>query len=196
MWLEKTAEDARNSYIPVMRPLTARLLEKTVFESKPERIIEIGTSIGTSGIRMLWHSERARLVTVDIDIDKIEAAKKNFKKAGVFDRSEFIVCDCTEYLLVSEGICDFAVIDGPKGRYRELTELLLEKMPNGGTIFADDIGFHGKALVPGREGHKHRTIVNNMKDYTDFITQHPRLEAELFDIEDGVAVIKVRKENG
>lgn len=186
---------AREKFIPVMRESTAVLLENTVREAMPKRILEIGTSIGTSGIRCLLAAENARLTTIEIDLDTAEEAKKNFIRFGVQSRAEILVGDCREVMRMLNGRFDFVIIDGPKGHYKEIAERAVSLMPDGGIIFADDTGFHGKIEGGGLPGHKHRTIVNNMREFIDYITGE-RFETELYGIDDGVAVAKLRGKGG
>lgn len=190
MIIEKIREQAKLLSVPVMRVKTAERLAMTVSAANPKCVLEIGTALGVSALTVLTNSN-AKLVTIEKNIDLLEKAKKNIKNAGFLDRTEFILGDCLEAVRLMDGAFDFAVLDGPKSHYLELTKLIIKLMPGGGTIFADDIGYHGM-INSGYDGHKHRTIVKNMESFIDYITNSEQLETKFFDIEDGIAVIKVK----
>ncbi len=185
--------EAEKERLPVMRKETALLLAETVKKLRPERILEIGTCIGISGLTALSACE-GRLTTVEIDPDLAERARENFRKAGFSERAEVIEGDCAECLRYMESNrYDLIILDGPKAHYAELFGTLKPMMRDGGVLFADDVSFHGK-VNSGYNEHKHRTIVRNMEEFLRKLTSDEDFRTEIFAIEDGVAVaVKEKK---
>ena len=72
-------EFARKNYVPIVRPKTLEILIEEIKKNNPKTILEIGTAIGYSGIRMLENSV-ANLVTIEKDEKMRDIALKNFKK--------------------------------------------------------------------------------------------------------------------
>lgn len=190
---ERLREEAEREHLPVMREKTASLLKEIVGKLRPERILEIGTCIGISGLTVLSSCE-GKLTTVEIDADLAERARQNFRRAGFSERAEVIEGDCTECLKYMESNrYELIVLDGPKGHYAELLEVLKPMLEEGGVLFADDVSFHGK-VNSGYKEHKHRTIVRNMEEFLRKITSDEDFRTEIFAIEDGVAVaVKEKK---
>lgn len=190
-FLKELRVSARGEYLPVMREETTELLAKITESIRPKEVLEIGTCLGISGITVLL-SGAERLTTIDIDGNVIEKAKQNFLRCGVRERAEFIEGDCFETLkYMGNNRYDLAVIDGPKSKYCELFDIIFPMMNKGGIIFCDDVDFYGKVKEANPE-RKHRTIVRGMQAFYEKIKNDDRISAEFFEIEDGVAVIKVK----
>lgn len=192
-YIDELRTRARKAYIPVMREKTTELLAEITAEKRPSRVLEIGTSLGVSGITVLV-SGADRLCTVEIDGSVIDLAEKNFSACGVRDRVEFIEGDCFEVLpYMDNNRYDMAILDGPKSKYCEMFDLILPMMNGGGVIFCDDVDFFGlvKQTSPIR---KHRTIIRGMQKFYDKVTADTRVSAKFLPIEDGVAVITVKTE--
>lgn len=188
-YLRRIRQDAEGKHIPVMREKTAELLEETVKVLLPERILEIGTCLGVSGITVL-SSCQGRLTTLDIDGDIVDIARKNFDYCGLSDRVEFIEGDCFKTLsIMRNNSYQLIVLDGPKGHYGELYGILMSMLEKGGILFADDINFYGLTKLEDC-GRKHRTIVRAMRKFVDLAAEDKSADAQFYDIEDGVAVIR------
>ena len=73
---------------------------------------------------------------------------------------------------------------------RRYYEDLLKLLKVGGYILVDNVYFHG--LVRGQEfvKHKLRTLVVNLRKFIDVITTDNRVETQILDIGDGIAIIK------
>ena len=53
---------------------------------------------------------------------------------------------------------------------------------------ADDIRFHGLVQKDGQVKHKHRTIVQHLRDFLETVKADEDFETQIFDFEDGVLV--------
>ena len=90
-------EFARKNYVPIVRPKTLEILIEEIKKNNPKTILEIGTAIGYSGIRMLENSV-ANLVTIEKDETMREVALKNFKK-DIIEKCPDISVNMIEYHL-------------------------------------------------------------------------------------------------
>ncbi|HHT83188.1 MAG: O-methyltransferase [Christensenellales bacterium] len=193
-FLKRLRQYAQERHIPVMREKTADLLKKCLLKVNPKKILEVGTSVGFSGILSLSVTD-ARLVSIEINEDIFLQAARNFKEAGLYDRARLILGDCYQTLMMIDASFDFIILDGPKGHMKELTELVFPMLNYGGVIFADNIYFHDKVKAQGFIPHKHRTIVANMRKFLDYIASNDSMKVEIYNIDDGVAVIeKIKNE--
>ena len=116
--------------VPVMLDESMAILQETVRRARPKKILEIGTAIGYSGIKMLEQADCATLTTVDKDADRLDVARECFKKAGLTDRVTIWEGDSDDIVRYASGKFDFIMLDGPKGQYARylpyLKELLLK----------------------------------------------------------------------
>lgn len=188
-FVDSLRNEAWKSYIPVMRVKTAKLLSRYIKKYNPKNILEIGTSIGTSGIICL-NNCNGRLTTIEIDEDTIEKAKDNFRRCNFYDRAEFVLGDCDQIVFMMDGNkYDFVVLDGPKSHYLELYKMLISLLNDKGVMFVDNVNYHDLTNAQGEPKRKHRTIVKGMKDFLQYIQNDHSVNVTKYDIEDGVIVI-------
>ena len=65
-FLDELRVSAREKYIPVMRKRTTEKLKEIVSSRRPDEVLEIGTSLGVSGITVLTSGAK-KLTTIDIN---------------------------------------------------------------------------------------------------------------------------------
>ena len=188
-FIKDLIESSRAKFIPVMREQTTELLISFVKERNIKEVLEIGTCVGVSGISVIKAGAR-HLTTIDIDEDAVEQAKDNFRACGVYDKATFIVGDCFDVIKYMENNkYDLIILDGPKGHYDILAKELMPMLNKGGILFADDVDFYGYTNAENVK-HKHRTIVNGMRNFIDMFANDEGYKVTQYEIEDGVAVIE------
>ncbi len=192
-FVDELRKDAWQKFIPVMRESTAKLLAKYIEVSQPKNILEIGTSIGTSGIICLNNCQ-GNLTTIEIDEDTQEKAKENFGKCNLLSRAELMLGDCNEIIFMMNGNnYDFVVLDGPKSHYLELYKMLITMLSSKGIIFVDNVDYHHMTNKQGEPKHKHRTIVRAMREFLSYIENDNLVTLTKYDIEDGIVVIQKKQ---
>jgi len=179
-------EYARKNKIPIMRKESVGELIRCIGEIKPVSILEIGTAIGYSGTIMLERAPYSRLTTIEIDEERAEIARENFRKRGLYNRVDIMIGDATEIVPCITVNYDFILLDGPKGHYLEMLPYLLKILRKGGMLFSDNVLYLGLVEDKDYSGHKHRTIVNNMRGFIDRVLNDESLESRLLRIEDGI----------
>ena len=186
--LKRLREDARLRGEPVLRDKSFDLLIKTVNEKSPKTILEIGVNVGLSGIAMLLTAKKARLTGIEIDEEKIKAARENYRLFGVDKRAKIFLGDASEIIPMISGKYDFIFLDGPKGHYAEYADNLISALNVGGVLFADNVLYRGYVGKDKKAPHRHATIKHSMEDFLNKITSDKRLKTVVFDLEDGVSV--------
>ena len=192
---EEILSFARKNWVPVLRDKSADFLCKLIKDEKPQKILEIGTCIGYSGILMLENSENSTLITIEKDENKVLEAKKNFEQAKLSGRVEIINADAKEYIKQLEKQqekFDFIFLDGPKGQYINYLPVLKKLLSVNGILVADDIFYHG-LVSGGYPKHKHRTIVFRLREFIESITTDTDFETIILDLEDGISVSRLIK---
>lgn len=188
-------EFARKNWVPVLRDKSADFLCKLIQSEKPNRILEIGTCIGYSGILMLENSNQSTLVTIEKDEAKCKEAEKNFLQANVLNRAKIENEDAVETIkrLLKDGEkFDFIFLDGPKGQYLAYLPILKELLNKNGILLADDIFYHGLVRKEGYPAHKHRTIVFRLREFIEKITNDKDFDTTILDIDDGMSLSRLK----
>ena len=171
---------------PTLRDETLKTLLETIKKTKPQKILEIGTSIGCSGIGMLLAAENARLFTIEIDEEDYLLAKENFKDFSLSDQVEQFLGDAEEILNFLSGEFDFILLDGPKGKYLTYYQSVKRLLKKGGVLFCDNISLKYYDLK--KKPHRSKTARKNMGDFLETINSDGDFTVKIFDTEDGFLI--------
>ncbi len=194
--IEELEKYAHENFVPIIRPNTLDHLVLHVQKYKPHNILEIGTAIGYSGIKMLMNGDiDSKLTTIEKNEKSFEIAKQNFAQFGMTERAECILGDAKEVLprLVQENRkFDMIFLDGPKGQYIYYLPYLKQLLTKDGSIFADNVLFRGMVQSTEFIPHRNRTIVVNLRKYLDEVNKAP-FTSTIYDIEDGFCISVSKK---
>lgn len=109
---------------------------------KARRILEVGTSAGFS---TLWFADavgknhRTRVITIEMNPQKVERALKNFKEAGLDKMIEIKQGLALDLLHNLKGKFDFVFLDADKENIIRYFDLVLPLVRIGGIIAADNM---------------------------------------------------------
>ena len=189
-------EFAKEHRIPIMDRSGMETFIGLLRIQRPKFILEIGSAIGYSAIRMVSALEGASVVTIERDTERHASAVEFIKRSGLSDRITIIEGDAL--LLSGEALpsmqYDALFIDAAKGQYKRFFQKYSEHVAVGGIIYCDNMFMHGAVMVPDDEVPKrNRTMIRNLKDFTSWVLQHPDYETSLLPVGDGILVaIKLR----
>lgn len=190
--ISKIKTKAKENFVPIVRDKTLEMLIDACKECGANKVLEIGTATGYSGLNFLT-LENLHLTTIEKNIERYTEAKSNFDDAGVGERVTQILGDAGEELekLTNLGSqFDFIFLDGPKGQYLHYLPKLEKLLAGGGVLFADNILLGGLMTDESRVNHKNRTMVRNMKIFLEKISTSEELETSIYEIDDGFAICK------
>ena len=109
---------------------------------KARRILEVGTSAGFS---TLWFADAmgknhsTRIITIEMNPQKVERALKNFKEAGVDKIIEIKQGIALDLLRKLKGKFDFVFLDADKENIIRYFDIVLPMLRIGGIIAADNM---------------------------------------------------------
>lgn len=189
----KLRKDAALRGEPVLREASFALLLETIEKYNPKRILEIGTNEGLSSSAMLIVAENARLTGIEIDEDKVDIAKSNYRIFGVSGRAKIFCGDACDIIPALSGEYDFIFLDGPKGHYYRFLPDLLRVLSVGGVLFADNVLFRGYVDGTVKMPHRFATTKHSMENFIKEITARNDLSTVIYKIEDGVSVTEKLK---
>ena len=186
--LKLLREDAKSRGEPILRDKSFELLIETVKVKQPKTILEIGVNEGLSSVAMLLSSEHARLTGIELDEEKAETAKANYRAFGLSDRTKIFIGDASEIVPLLSGKYDFIFLDGPKGHYGEYCDYLISALNVNGVLFADNVAFRGYVGKDRKAPHRHATIKHSIENFLDRVTSDKNLKTVVYDMEDGVSI--------
>jgi predicted O-methyltransferase YrrM len=118
-----------------------RLLRQLTESIGAKLVVEIGTSTGESGIwfALALRKTGGKLVTHDIDPERIKVARQNFEKAGVGQLITIIEGDAHETVKQHKDPIDVLFLDADKDGYLDYLDKLLPLVRPGGLIIAHNM---------------------------------------------------------
>ena len=185
--LERLEREAEAEGIPIVQLPTAQVMRAFLRLHRPKQILEIGTAIGYSTIWMAEAAPDAKIVTMDIDEERLKRAKANLQEAGVDDRVEVLLRDATTGLAEPASF-DCLFIDAAKGQYQAFLDLYLPMLRPGGMVLSDNVLFRGLVATPEEAGKRQRPLVDKLNRFNQYLTQHPDLDTTFIPVGDGLAV--------
>ncbi|MBE6118698.1 MAG: methyltransferase, partial [Erysipelotrichaceae bacterium] len=120
-WLDALEKQARGAHVPVM--LEDGLVFLTGYiAAHPEicSILEAGTAVGVSSMRMAGVRDDITVDTLEIDEGMYAQAVENIRNAGFSDRIHVHLCDAVEF--ETDKQYDLIFIDAAKSQYRSHLE--------------------------------------------------------------------------
>lgn len=143
-------------------PEDGRLLRVLTEAIGAKHVVEIGTSHGYSAIWLCLalQSTGGKLITHEIDPDRVSLARKNFKRAGVDHIVTLVEGDAHKTVNKLKGPIDILFLDADKAGNIDYLNKLLPLVRPGGLILA----------------HNTTDLESLMQDYLEAVTTNPDLE--------------------
>jgi caffeoyl-CoA O-methyltransferase len=169
-------------------PLEGQFLGWLVWLSGARTVLEIGTFTGYSSISMALNlPAEGRIVSLDVNEETTEAARRYAEEAGVVDRIDYRVGTAIEELDRLDGPFDLVFIDADKESYVDYYENVLPKLSERGFIVADNVLWSGRVVEEGGDG-----STQAIKRFNDHIAADDRVECLMLTVRDGMTLIRRR----
>lgn len=165
--------------------IVGELLTLLIQISNAKRVLEIGTFIGYTALRIAEILPgNGSLITCDNN-ERYEAiARSAFRKSPYGDKITMKMGPALETIQHLDQAFDFIFIDADKMNYPRYYEKLLPKLAPGGIMAVDNVLWNGKVLNPGND--KTRAIDRCNKR----IAADDRVEQVMLPIRDGLTVVR------
>lgn len=189
----KIKEFALERHIPIIMDDTLEKIKEVLENEKPKRILEIGTAVGYSASCFARYTDDDCIIdTIEIDEERYKEAIQNVKLIGVEEKINLIYGNAVEILPTLENTYDIVFIDAAKSKYEIFLDEAIKHSKIGTLILADNILYKGYVMSDYNK-HKQRTAVRHLREYIKLVTENPKLETEILEIGDGLAITKVVK---
>jgi caffeoyl-CoA O-methyltransferase len=189
--LERLAEETRaktTSPQMMVGPLEGRFLAFLVRAMRARRVLEIGTFTGYSSICMASAlPPGGRVVTLDVDEQTTEIARRYATEAGVVDRIDYRLGPARETLSALDGPFDLVFIDADKEGYVDYYEIALPLLAEGGLILADNVLWSGRVVEEDAD-----ETTAAVRRFNDHVRADPRVECVMLTVRDGITLIRRR----
>ena len=147
--LLKLKNNSLDDDIPIMQDEGLNFLIELIKNKKIKKILEIGTAVGYSAIKMATVSSDIQITTIERDKARYDCARKNIKDFNLNSRINPIFADATE--LTIDDKYDLIFIDAAKGKNTLFFEKFKNNLNPDGYIVTDNLKFHGCVEKPLEE---------------------------------------------
>src|SRR5574344_1159933 len=163
-------EYAIKNNIPIMMKDGIEFMLDYIKKNNIKNILEIGSAIGYSAIRMCLVDSDIKVTTIERDEIRYNEALKNIKDFNLEDRINIILDDAFNVELNDS--YDLIFIDAAKSQYIKFFEKFKLNLNDNGVIVSDNLNFHGLTHTPLEEieSRNVKGIVSKLNTYIDFLT--------------------------
>ncbi len=191
-FLKELETFAAENHVPIVSPEVGQLLTTMLQIHQPVRILEVGTAIGYSALRMSFSVPNAEITTLELRDEWADLAEQNFKKAGKESSIKVIRGNAVETMKLLDGPFDFIFLDAAKGQYLEFFNESMRLLSEGGLLFSDNVLYKGMVASRALLIRRKITIVKRLQKYLKLLSEDQRLATSVLSVGDGVA-LSVRK---
>jgi caffeoyl-CoA O-methyltransferase len=187
-----TAQQAieMNPPAAIVGPLEGQLLYVLTKISGAQRILEIGTATGYSG---LWFAKAlastgGQLITIEREPDRARTARENLQQAGYDDLVEVLEGEAFTVLRSLTGLFDLIFVDILRNFARpdeapRLLAVCKSLLHPGGLLVADNVLVDGEVIQA-----KPAPRVQGILEWNRRISEDPDLETTIIPLRDGIAI--------
>ncbi|MFP3916979.1 O-methyltransferase [Lysinibacillus telephonicus] len=181
---------AKEHHVPIMQLPAIDALIQLLRIQNPSKILEIGTAIGYSALRMATALPHCKVVTVERDHERLQAAKQFIARSEAANRITIIESDALEVDVEKfQSTFDAVFIDAAKGQNMRFFEKYSPLVPSGGVLYIDNMYMHGLSNLDIKEvPRRKRTMIRNLKTFTEWVMQRPEYDSTFFPIGDGLLI--------
>ena len=185
--IEEMESYAKEYKVPIMVPEGINYMLNYIKEHNVKKILEIGTAIGYSAIRMALVADDIYVTTIERDVDRYNEAIKNIRKFHLEDRIKVLLVDALEVEINDE--FDLIFIDAAKSQYTKFFNKFSPLLKKDGTIITDNLDFHGmRENIDQIQSRNLRQMMRKLNSYIDFLKDNEEFETTFVDVGDGLGV--------
>ena len=180
-----------------MEPEGIEVLLQILRLHRPQAILELGSAIGYSAIRMAETLPDARIVTIERIEARIELQGLTSRRRDCRKGITLIEGDALEAgpKVMEHGPFDIIFVDAAKGQYKRFFELFEPFLADAGIIITDNVLFKGLVAENIEEmemTRRKRALIKKIRDFNIWLHDHPHFDTVILPIGDGVAISKHR----
>ena len=185
--IENLEKYAKENKVPIMLPDGIEYLCNYIKENNIKNILEIGTAIGYSAIKMALTNESIKVTTIEKDEERYNLAIQNINKFNLQERIKVIFGDAL--LTNITGSYDLIFIDASKGHSIDFFNRYKDNLSEGGAIITDNLSFHGLVEDESLAVTKNqRGIVKKIKNFIEFLNNNKEFKTIYIPVGDKISI--------
>ena len=174
--------------IPIMKDEGIEFLVDFIKKNNVKTILEIGTAVGYSAIKMASINSNIEITSIERDESRYNQAVENIRNMNLERRITLILDDALNVKIDKK--FDLIFIDAAKGKNIEFFEKFKYNLHENGYIITDNLKFHGYVDMELSEikSRNIRGLVRKIRKYVDFLKTNNDYKTEFYNYGDGISV--------
>lgn len=194
--LEDLRFTSEKEAVPIILKETESFLEVFLRSFRPKSILEVGTAVGYSASFFAEVCKDSSIITIEKFEDKAQIAKSNIKKLGYNNQIQVLTGDGEEIInsFDKDEKFDFIFIDAAKSHYKRFLDASLDHITQDGIIICDNVLFKARTVSDKYDPTgKYKTNIRNMREFLQYINNHPLLTTTIISCGDGLSISTIRR---
>lgn len=179
---------AKEKNVPILNWNAAELLESLIVIYEPKRVLEIGTAIGYSTIRIAKNLRKKAVIdTIEKNKENIKIAEDFINRSGLEKKINILEGDALQIMPNLESKYNFIFLDADKEDYERLFYYSVMLLKKGGVLFVDNLLWHGYAAaktVPSN----YKTSTEQIRNFNKLFTSQYSLKTVILPVGDGIGI--------
>ena len=184
----------RQTHLKILQPrmlsghFQGRFLSMISKMIQPTSILEIGTYTGYSALCLAEGlKSNGKLLTIDKNPELEDFVRNFLEKSAYSENIEYVIADAMEYIPSINQSFDLVFIDADKGNYLNYYKLVIDMIPSGGYILADNVLWSGKVIDEKSVNDKDTKAI---MEFNQYVMNDIRVENVLLPIRDGLLLMR------
>ncbi len=188
--IESLKEYARDYNVPIIEEDSLKYILDYIKDNNIKNILEVGSAIGYSAIRMALVNDNVHVTTIERDKNRYFKALENIKDFELESRITLVFNDAFNVNLSDK--YDLIFIDAAKSKNKEIFKFFEKNLKDSGMVITDNLKFHGCVEMPLEEieSKNVRGLVVKIRDYIEFLKNNENYDTVFIDLGDGLSVSK------
>ena len=187
---------AEEHHVPIMDKVSVQFLCQLAMIQQPQKILEIGTAIGYSAIKLADTLPVAHIITLERDEGMIELAEQNIAAWKLNDRIKILAgeaADSLRELKDKESSFDLIFIDAAKAQYESFFKAAESLLSETGVIVCDNVLFRGYVANSDRASSPRlKKLAQKIDGFNRWLSGNEMYHTSIVPVGDGISISKKR----
>lgn len=186
--IEEMEAYAKEHNVPILSWQSADFLEQLVLLKNPKRVLELGTAIAYSSIRIARMLQGKSVIhTIEKSTDNITVAMDFISKSGLADKIKLLEGNAVNVMPQLKKKYDIIFLDADKEDYKRLFDYSLVLLRRGGVLVVDNLLWHGYA-ASNRVPPNYKESTRHIREFNLLFMNQPNLKSSIIPVGDGLGI--------
>ena len=186
--IEEMEAYANEHNVPILSWQSAEFLEQLVILKNPRRVLELGTAIAYSTIRIARQLKGKSVIhSIEKSSNNISVAKDFIAKSGLSTKIKLLEGDAVNVMPQLKKKYDIIFLDADKEDYKRLFDYSLVLLRKSGLLVVDNLLWHGYAAST-RVPVQYKESTNHIREFNLLFMNQPNLRTTIIPVGDGIGL--------